>query len=310
MEERIVRTDVPYTYEMTLQDLIRLRQRYSFLSLGFYGQSVMGKKIPYMRIGNGERQVFYSASIHANEWINTVVFMKFIEDFCIAYEQDADIFGYSARQLYRNASIFVAPMANPDGVDLVLDNISHDSIYYENAVAIAERYPNIPFPNGWKANIEGVDLNLQFPANWEEARKNKFEQGFTSPAPRDFVGYGPLTEPEALALYDFALERNFRLILTYHTQGKVIYWRYLNYEPAGAEELGEEFADISGYTLDDTIETNSFAGYRDWFIATYNRPGYTVETGEGENPLPITQFDEIYRDNLGILVRAAAGGES
>ncbi len=309
MEENIIRTDIPYTYQMTLQDLIHLRQRYSFLSLGFYGQSVMGKKIPYMRIGNGQRQVFYSASIHANEWINTIVFMKFIEDFCIAYEENTDIFGYSARKIYSDSSIFIAPMVNPDGVDLVLNNISHDSFYYTNAVAIAEKYPNILFPSGWKANINGVDLNLQFPANWEEARKIKFEQGFTGPAPRDFVGYGPLTEPESLALYDFALERNFRLLLTYHTQGKIIFWRYLNYEPVGAEKLGEEFAKISGYTLDDTVETNSFAGYRDWFVATYNRPGYTVETGEGENPLPITQFDEIYRDNLGILVRAAVEEE-
>ena len=40
-----------------------------------------------------------------------------------------------------------------------------------------------------------MDLNLQFPANWEEARRIKFSQGYTKPAPRDYVGEGPLTEP-------------------------------------------------------------------------------------------------------------------
>lgn len=305
MPERIVKTDIDYPYTQMMEDLIKLRQRYSFLSLGFYGQSVMGKRIPYMRIGNGQKQVFYSASIHANEWINTVVFMKFIEDFSIAYQNNSEIFGQSAREIYSNASIFIAPMANPDGVDLVLGRIPQNTNFYKNAVAISENYPAVLFPSGWKANILGVDLNLQFPANWLEARRIKFEQGYTSPAPRDFVGYGPLTEPESLALYDFALERNFRLILTYHTQGEIIYWRYLNYEPKGAEELGEEFARISGYTLDDVVETGSYAGYRDWFIQTYNRPGYTVETGKGENPLPISQFEKIYNDNLGILVTAA-----
>ena len=305
MPERIVKTDIDYPYTQMMEDLIKLRQRYSFLSLGFYGQSVMGKRIPYMRIGNGQKQVFYSASIHANEWINTVVFMKFIEDFSIAYQNNSEIFGQSTREIYSNASIFIAPMANPDGVDLVLGRIPQNTNFYKNAVAISENYPDVPFPSGWKANILGVDLNLQFPANWLEARRIKFEQGYTSPAPRDFVGYGPLTEPESLALYDFALERNFRLILTYHTQGEIIYWRYLNYEPKGAEELGEEFARISGYTLGDVVETGSYAGYRDWFIQTYNRPGYTVETGKGENPLPISQFDKIYNDNLGILVMAA-----
>ena len=30
--------------------------------------------------------------------------------------------------------------------------------------------------------------------------------------------------------------------------------------------------------------------------------GYTIEAGFGENPLPISQFNEIYKDNLGVLV--------
>ncbi|MBO5179570.1 MAG: M14 family metallocarboxypeptidase [Clostridia bacterium] len=306
MEERIVRTNINYTYNVLMEDLINLRARYPILSWRYYGRSVMGKQLPYIRIGNGQRQVFYSAGIHANEWINSIVMMKFIEDFCIAYENDAEIFGYSARKIYENSSIFIAPMCNPDGIDLVLGNISENSVYYLRAREIAERYPDIPFPDGWKANINGVDLNLQFPANWLLARENKYAQGFTTPAPRDFVGFGPLTEPEALALYDFTLMRNFRIILSYHTQGEVIFWRYLDYEPSGAEDLGEEFARISGYELDDTIETGSYAGYRDWFISTYDRPGYTIETGKGINPLPLSQFEQIYNENLGILVTGAA----
>lgn len=306
MEENIIRTNVNYTYNILMEDLIKLRNRYNFLSWRYYGKSVMGKQLPYIRIGNGIRQVFYSAAIHGNEWINSIVMMKFIEDFCIAYENNIDIFGFSAREIFNNSSIYVVPMANPDGVDLVLQNISENSPYYLKAKEISENYSNIPFPDGWKSNINGVDLNLQFPANWLEARRIKYEQGFTSPAPRDFVGFGPLTEPEALALYDFTLMRNFRLILSYHTQGEVIFWRYLDYEPNGAEDLGREFARISGYLLDDVIETGSYAGYRDWFISTYNRPGYTIETGKGINPLPITQFEQIYRENLGILVTAVA----
>ena len=39
----------------------------------------------------------------------------------------------------------------------------------------------------------------------------------------------------------------------------------------------------------------------------FRRPGYTIEVGQGQNPLPLEQFDQIYRDNLGILVTAATG---
>lgn len=150
-----------------------------------------------------------------------------------------------------------------------------------------------------------MDLNLQFPAGWEEARRIKFAQGFTTPAPRDFVGFGPLTEPESLALYNFTLRHNFRLILAYHTQGKEIYWQFQNYAPPEALSIGRKFATSSGYRLANVPYNSSFAGYKDWFLQEYGKPGYTIEAGRGTNPLPISQFDEIYMDNLGILVLGA-----
>ena len=231
--------------------------------------------------------------------------MKFIEDYSIAYFSNGNIFGYSARKLFNNVSIFIMPMVNPDGVNLVTNSISLSSSSYQMAKNISNNYPSIPFPNGWKANIRGVDLNLQFPAGWEHAKRIKYEQGFTSPAPRDFVGFGPLTEPESLALYNFTLSHNFSLIIAYHTQGKEIYWNFQNINPPRGLEIANQFAKSSGYVVADVPFNSSFAGYKDWFIQDYNRPGYTIEAGFGQNPLPISQFDEIYRDNLGIMVLGA-----
>ena len=150
-----------------------------------------------------------------------------------------------------------------------------------------------------------MDLNLQFPAGWEQAKEIKYAQGFTSPAPRDFVGYGALTEPEALAIYNFTLEHNFRLVIAYHTQGEVIFWQFQNYTPEESLNIGEIFESVSGYSLEDTPFNSSFAGYKDWFIQNYRKPGFTIECGLGINPLPIYQFDQIYNDNIGILVLGA-----
>lgn len=139
---------------------------------------------------------------------------------------------------------------------------------------------------------------------WEKAREIKFSQGYTTYAPRDFVGLFPLEAPESLALYDFTINNNFEIMLTFHSQGEVIFWKFLDYNPPKALEIGKVFEDLSGYLLQDTPYASSFAGFKDWFIQTYNLPAYTIEVGRGTNPLPISQFDTIYEDNLGILVTA------
>lgn len=146
---------------------------------------------------------------------------------------------------------------------------------------------------------------MQFPAGWENAKEIKYAQGFNKPAPRDFVGYGSLTEPEALAIYNFTLSHDFKLTISYHTQGQEIYWNFQNINPPNGYEIGRKFANASGYSLTDVPYNSSFAGFKDWFIQTYNRPGYTIEAGIGENPLPISQFNEIYNDNLSILILGA-----
>ena len=112
---------------------------------------------------------------------------------------------------------------------------------------------------------------------------------------------------QALALAQYTEEVDPELVLAYHTQGKAIYWQFKDYQVPGARALAEAFAQASGYSVEDTPYESSFAGYKDWFIQKWRRPGFTIEAGSGVNPLPLSQFEEIYRDNLGILVTAATG---
>ena len=301
----IIPTNISYSYEILKINLDTLKNLYPFIEISSVGKSVLGNNIPVVKIGNGKNEVFYSASFHANEWICSPLLMKFLADYCYCYQNNLNIYGYNARNLYSNSTIYIMTMVNPDGVNLVTGEVDPNSSLYTNTRLIADNYPQIPFPNGWKANIRGVDLNLQFPAGWEQARQIKYTQGFTSPAPRDFVGYGPLTEPESLAIYNFTLEHNFRLVTSFHTQGKVIYWQFQNFLPEDSFYIGTQFANSSEYNLEETPFNSSFAGYKDWFILFYNRPGYTIECGLGNNPLPISQFEEIYGDILGIFVLGA-----
>ncbi len=159
----IVPTDMRYPYKIMMLNLEALQNKYPFLKVFYYGQSVLGKKIPCVKLGNGNKSVFYSASIHANEWINSVVFMKFIEDFCDAYVKNQKLYGYDVKEIFETTTIYLAPMVNPDGVDLVTGVMAKGLAAYQNAKRISEEYATIPFPDGWKANIRGVDFEKYQP---------------------------------------------------------------------------------------------------------------------------------------------------
>ena len=303
----IVNTDVPMTSALCGETIERIVKTYPFCSVRQLTTTAFGRPVWSLTIGTGDRRVLYTAAHHANEWITTPVLLKFVEELASAMDAGGKLFGVEAQNIGKAATIHTVPMVDPDGVDLVTGAIEQGTLEYETARRLGDNYPNIPFPDGWKANLLGVDLNLQYPAGWLRAREIKFSQGYTKPGPRDYVGRSPLSQRESIALAEYTREVDPALVLAYHTQGKEIYWQFENYEVPGARALGEEFARLSGYTLAEVAYESGFAGYKDWFIQEFRRPGYTIEAGSGVNPLPIDQFDEIYRDNLGILVTAALG---
>ena len=303
----IVRTDVPMTSRLCEETIRAIVESYPFCRSQLLTTTAFDRPIRTLVIGDGPRKVIYTAAHHANEWITTPVLLKFVEDFAEAIRTGGRIYDVDAGQLAQQVTIYTVPMVDPDGVDLVTGVIQPGQVQYEMAARLSENYPTIPFPDGWKANLLGVDLNLQYPAGWPQAREIKFSQGFTRPGPRDYVGRAPLNQLESRALAGFTEFVDPELVLAYHSQGRVIYWQFEDVEVPGARELGERFSQVSGYALEDTPEESAYAGYKDWFIKIFRRPGYTIEVGTGTNPLPLSQFDEIYRDNLGILVTAAIG---
>lgn len=306
----VVRTDVPMTSALNEQTILQLAEMYPFIEVEKLTDTAFGRPVWAMTMGDGDRRVLYTAAHHANEWITAPLLLKFAEDVAEAYQVGGEISGVNAGELLEKTAIYLVPMVDPDGVDLVTGAIQPGTPEYDRARQIGGNFPDIPFPDGWKANLMGVDLNLQYPAGWMIARELKFSQGFDRPAPRDYVGRAPLDQRESRALADYTGEVDPDLVLAFHTQGKVIFWQFRDYQVPGAKLLGEEFARLSGYELADVPYESSFAGYKDWFIQKFRRPGYTIEAGLGENPLPLEQFDEIYRDNLPILVTGALGIET
>ena len=292
---RLVNGKQNYDYETMRNDLQRLLTIYPFLQVSSIGDSVLGNELPEVLVGRGDKRVHYNGSFHANEWITTPVIMTFLNDYALSLTNQHTIRGVVTSLLYEQTILSVVPMVNPDGVNLVLHGPPGEEPYQNNVVEWNSGSMDF---SSWKANINGVDLNDQFPAEWERER----EDNPKTPGPRDYGGERPLSQPESIAMADLTRRRDFARVLAFHTQGEVIFWGFENLEPPENEVLAEEFGRVSGYEPVRTVD--SYAGYKDWFIQDWRRPGFTVELGLGTNPLPIAQFDEIYEEALGIFLAA------
>lgn len=290
---RVTQTGRPYGSAELERDLGRLTDVYPFLLREAAGASVMGRPLEEIRVGSGAKRVHVNGSFHANEWITSNVLVRFLDEYSLALTNGGSIRGLAVNPLYEATQLSLVPMVNPDGVDLVVNGLPGEDPYRSEALAINGGSTDF---SGWKANIRGVDLNDQFPALWER----EAERGAPAPAPRDYAGTAPLTEPEAQAMARLTGERDFRRVLAFHTQGSVIFWGFNGLEPPESEALVQEFARVSGY--EPIAYTDSYAGYKDWFIQDWRRPGFTVELGRGVNPLPLSQLEQIYQESLGILL--------
>lgn len=300
---QVVDTNIDYTYDILDSDLRGLKARYPFITIGSAGRSVLGRELYYVKLGTGPNQVFYNGAHHALEWITTPLLTKFIENFAKAYVDGTNIRGYNVRDIWNRSSIYIMPMVNPDGVDLVLNGLSRSNPFYNDLI----RWNNgsTDFSQTWEANTRGVDLNHNYNALWNLSKEAEAQYGVFGPGPTRYSGPSPESEPETKTVVNFTRTHNFRLVLAYHSQGQVIYWQFSNLTPPESLPIGRQLAMVSGYTLAQTTGITSYSGYKDWFIQDFRRPGFTIEVGLGTNPLPISQFDKIYNDNEELLLLAS-----
>lgn len=299
----VVDTNVNYTYDILKNDLAGLKARYPFITIGSAGKSVLGRDLYYIKLGTGPNQVFYNAAHHALEWITAPLLVKFIENFTDAYIEGRSIRGYNIGDIWSRSSIYIMPMVNPDGVDLVINGLKADNPYY--ADLIRWNKGSMDFSKDWEANNRGVDLNHNYNASWNLSKQAEKTYGVYGPGPTRYSGPYPESEPEVKSVVNFTRAHNFRLVLAYHSQGQVIYWQYNGLTPPESQRIAGLFSRVSGYSLEQTTGITSYSGYKDWFIQEFRKPGFTIEVGKGTNPLPISQFDKIYNDNEELLILAS-----
>ncbi|REJ26515.1 MAG: hypothetical protein C6W54_01315 [Bacillaceae bacterium] len=297
----LVNPNQVYTYEEMVHDISELEKAYpNLISKRIIGQSVDGRNIYAVKLGKGKTEIMINGSHHAREYITTNLLMEMIDVYAYAYSKNLRVDGYPVRSILNNASIWFVPMVNPDGVTLVQKG--HRSA--KNPAYVLKLNGGSTNFAAWKANIRGVDLNRQYPADWYRIAGNTGR-----PSPQNYKGPRPLNEPEAKAMVNFTLSRNFKTAVSYHSSGEIIYWHFNTPKQHEVRDrkIASMIASKTGYRLVPPSNNPSGGGFTDWFISTQKKPAFTPEVAPyvGNRPVPISYFPSIWKKNQSIGIMLA-----
>lgn len=309
-----VENDVPvvqvstlkYSYDQMKQDLERLKEKYpEQIQVDSLGTTADGREILEAVLGNinAEHHILIQSTMHAREYMNTVLAMNQIEDY-LRYSEERSYNGKTWKELYQNVCFHVIPMVNPDGVTVSqegTEGISDPKLTgvleacYQRAYASGSANTDRnQYFSTWKANAEGVDLNRNFDAGWAEYT------GSPEPASECYKGTEPASEAESQAVLSVSDHYKLDCCIAYHSYGNLIYW---NYGSQGEimeadEQLARCVSDVTGYEMHSTIQDSAdAAGCSDYFVLKLGIPAVTIENGGSQCPMPIEEYQPMYQRN-------------
>lgn len=277
-----------------------LKNEYPFLVCHSVGKSVCGRDITAYSLGNYKNIVLFAGGFHAQEWLTSLILLRFLEKVCESLKTERKLSGVDIKSAFMTKGITIVPCVNPDGVEIALHGA-------ESAGDFSGFVSDVSKGNlsEWNANARGVDINHNFDAGWQILREMESKNGIFGPSPRRYGGHAPHSEPETWSLVRFCERNNVDHAFAIHSQGEEIYWKYGENTPAESLTMANIFSVCSGYELVHNDGLASHGGFKDWFIDYFGRSAFTIEIGKGKNPLPVNELDEIYEKIEEMLVVGA-----
>lgn len=285
----IVKPEI-FDHEKNKAYLEALCREYPFIIPSVVSRTSLGRGIFSLSIGNIKNSVLLAGGFHGCEWLTCLSLYRFTERICHAIKHHELICSIDITSAFSQLGITVIPCVNPDGTEIAVHGPASAKTMRRYVESIeCDDYSK------WNANALGVDINHNFNAGWETLRRMEEESGIHGPAARQYAGQHPESEAETKALTRLCRLRNFRQAMAVHSQGEELYWQYGKNTPPQSYVMAKILADSCSYTLVNNDALASHGGFKDWFIEEFSRPGFTLEIGKGENPLPASDLDEVYQ---------------
>lgn len=281
--------------------LDELENEYPTLARAVLGRSVLGREIPLLRLGEGETHVLYVGAHHGAEGMTAAFLLRFLSEFLLAHRAGRSAEGVDLSFLLSVRTLWIVPALNPDGVELVERGLSSSGFLSER---IRRMNGGSEDTSTWQANARGVDLNHNYDAGFRAYKGVESSLGILGGAPTRYSGEYPESEPETAALARFIRSVPLSMILSLHTQGREIYFTSGGRALPGQAAVAARFAAITGYRAAVPTGAAAYGGLTDWAVGRLGIPAFTVECGEGKNPLPPDAFPTEWHMIRPLLFRA------
>lgn len=255
----------------------KIRENYQFVSSGILSKSILGKNIHYFKIGSGKRNVLSVGTHHAMEYITASVLYNVIESFCKNLTRSVSSYGINLELLQQKFTFWFVPCLNPDGVDMHLFG-APDSPLRARQIRMngSENF------SLWQSNARGVDLNHNYDFGFLEYKTLEAENGISAGKTR-YSGEYPESEPETKALSGLLKTVMPDLLMTFHTQGELVFVRPRESEKAA--RIAQRAAQLVGYSLSFPEGLADYGGLSDYAGEVLRIPSLTFEIGRGTNPI-------------------------
>ncbi len=279
------------SYDHTLKAIANICEAYPQLHLHSIGKSVLKRDICALSVGNVEKgATLFVGGTHGQEWLTVSLLLLFLDDLLSSIQSGEPLEEIDFSLALQKRGLIIVPALNPDGIEIALYG-PKSAKWRKNCVQKILARSELT----WQANARGVDLNHNFDAGFPILQKLEREAGFCGPSPRRYGGKHPLSEPESRAIVKYVRKNNISRLYAFHSQGEEIFYEYDSIPVPQGEEIAQTLSKLSGYDLVENAGLYSHGGLKDWFIKEFRRPGFTIEIGKGENPLPLSDLDSIYR---------------
>lgn len=284
---------VPLTWARMMAYLNCFAERYSQLEFTTLGESVLGKAIPMVTLGQGKKTILYIGAHHGMEWMTSVLLLRFINEYAEALVDSRKIYNTHIPYLFKERRIIVVPMLNPDGVNYAIEGISPDNPLSARLERMNPEHPNY---SNWQANARGVDLNHNYDAGFVEYKALEKETGIFGGAPSKYSGECPESEPEVGYLCNFMRFNvdDISTVFTLHAPGEKIHYSSGEQSCPRSESMAKSLSRLCGYQVVKPENSACGSSLTDWCIRSLKIPSFTIECGRGKNPLPLDEYFCIY----------------